>query len=131
MVLASRSPHRLELLRGAGYVVEAVPADIDEPDPSEFGDLDVGLIHVAILKAFAVYRSGAHGLIFAADTVGVAGGAVLGKPADRADALRMLPRYLGHGASSPYRLVPVADIRPVAGLRRRADDNHDARLDRR
>ncbi|HEY2252707.1 MAG TPA: Maf family protein [Planctomycetaceae bacterium] len=118
LILASQSPHRLELLRSAGYDVEAVPANIDEPDPMEFGDLDAGLVRIAALKAGAVYRRGASGLIFAADTVGVAGGAVLGKPADRADALRMLRAISGtvHEVRTGWCLLRTSDQLQIVGV---------------
>ena len=120
LILASQSPHRLELLRSAGYDVEALPANIDEPDPLQFGDLDAGLIHIAMLKAFAVFRRGASGLIFAADTVGVAGGTVLGKPADRVDALRMLHAISGtvHEVRTGWCLLRTADQLQISGVER-------------
>src|SRR5262245_53426672 len=95
LILASRSPHRLGLLRDAGYDVEAVPSDIDEPDPRQFGDIEAALAHVARLKARAVARRGVSGLILAADTVGLVAGRVLGQPADRSDARRMLRAISG------------------------------------
>jgi len=118
LILASQSAHRLQLLREAGYDVEAMPANIDEPDPSQFGDLDVGLIHVAMLKAFAVFRRGTSGLILAADTVGVAGGAVLGKPADRDDALRMLRAISGtvHEVRTGWCLLRTVDQLQFSGV---------------
>src|SRR5215471_445649 len=39
LILASQSRHRLELLRSAGYEVEAVPAETLEPDPADFPDV--------------------------------------------------------------------------------------------
>lgn len=120
LILASQSPYRLELLRSAGYDVEAVPANIDEPDPHAFGNLDVGLVHIAMLKAFAVFRRGASGLIFAADTVGVAGGIVLGKPADRADAWRMLRAISGtvHEVLTGWCLLRTSDQLQISGIER-------------
>lgn len=118
LILASQSLHRLELLRSAGYDVEAIPANIDEPDPLAFGELDVGLIHIARLKALAVFRRGVSGLIFAADTVGVAGGKVFGKPADRADALRMLRAISGtvHEVRTGWCLLRTSDQRQISGV---------------
>lgn len=120
LILASQSPHRLELLRSAGYDVEAVPAHVDEPDPMAFGDLDAGLIEIARLKAFAVFRRGASGIIFAADTVGVAGGTVLGKPADRGDALRMLRAISGtvHEVRTGWCLLRTSDQLRMSGVER-------------
>ena len=118
LILASQSPHRLELLRNAGYDVEAVPANIDEPDPMASGDLDAGLVHIATLKARTICRRGASGLILAADTVGVVNGAVLGKPADRADALRMLHAISGtvHEVRTGWCLLRSSDQLQVSGV---------------
>ena len=120
LILASQSPYRLELLRSAGYDVTAVPANIDEPDPTDCGDLDAGLIHIVTLKAFAVFRSGVQGLIFAADTVGVAGGTVFGKPSDRSDALRMLRAISGtvHEVLTGWCLLRTFDQLQVSGVER-------------
>jgi|SRR5579863_1536376 len=118
LILASQSPHRLELLRSAGYDVEAMPANIDEPDPMGCGDLDVGLVHIATLKAYAVSRRGGSGLILAADTVGVAGGTVLGKPADREDAVRMLRAISGtvHEVRTGWCLLRTSDQLQMSGV---------------
>jgi septum formation protein len=138
LILASQSPHRLELFRSAGYDVEAMPANIDEPDPLQFGDLDAGLIHIAKLKAFAVFRRGASGLIFAADTVGVSGGVVFGKPADRADALHMLRAISGtiHEVRTGWCLLRTSDELQISGVERTTitmrawtDDEFTAYLD--
>ncbi len=138
LILASRSPYRLELLRSAGYDVEAVPADIDEPDPLEFGDLDAGLTHIAQLKAHAVSRRGVSGLILAADTVGFAGGRVLGKPSDQADALRMLQAISGtvHEVRTGWCLLRTHDQFQSSGvekttitMRAWTDDEFTAYLD--
>ena len=60
----SQSSHRLELLREAGYVVEAVPSAIAEPDPAGIPDLQTGLVHIAALKVRDAECRGAQGLIF-------------------------------------------------------------------
>jgi len=95
LILASQSQWRRELLASAGYVVECVPAQLDEPHPLSLGDLETGLIHIAQLKARTVARRGARGLILAADTVGHVAGEIFGKPVDRTDARRMLQAMSG------------------------------------
>jgi septum formation protein len=120
LILASQSAYRLELLRSAGYDVEAVPAGVAEPDLEDFPDLDAGLVHVAALKARAVARSGAKGLIFAADTVGHADGKILGKPADRAAARRMLQAISGttHTVMTGWCLFRTRDRLQLGGVER-------------
>ena len=118
LILASQSPHRLELLRNAGYSVSAIPANIPEPDPAAFPDFESGLIHIATLKARAVFKTGAAGLILAADTVGVVAGQVFGKPLDRSDARRMLAAISGtvHQVCTGWCLLRTSDQLHVAGV---------------
>lgn len=120
LILASQSVHRRELLENAGYDVVMVPAGIDEPDLTTFPDLEAGLIHIAMLKARAVLRSGATGLIFAADTVGCAVGEVFGKASDRKTARRMLEAISGtvHEVLTGWCLLRTADQLHAGGLER-------------
>jgi septum formation protein len=95
LVLASASPRRAELLRTAGFSFAIDPADVDEtPRPGEAPD--VYALRVARDKArTAADRAGTGSRILAADTVVVVAGAILGKPADHADARRMLSMLSG------------------------------------
>ncbi len=138
LILASQSPHRLSLLRNAGYDVIAVPAGVAEPDLAGFPNLEAGLIHVAGLKARAVADSGVKGLIFAADTVGVVGGKAFGKPADRPEARRMLQAISGttHTVLTGWCLFRTSDRLQIAGvecttitMRTWTPDEFDAYLD--
>ncbi len=120
LILASQSLYRLQLLRGAGYDVEAVPAGIEVPSLEDSIDLDAGLVHIAALKARAVWKSGAAGLIFAADTVGYAAGRVFGKPRDRDDARRMLEAISGtvHEVLTGWCLFRTEDQLQLGGVER-------------
>jgi septum formation protein len=122
LILASRSPYRLELLREAGFEVEAAPAEIVEPDPAGFDDLEAGLLHVAQAKALAVARQGKRGLILAADTVGHVDGQVFGKPADRDAARQMLLAISGtsHAVLTGWCLLRTDDGLFVGGVERTA-----------
>jgi len=94
LILASGSPARRELLERAGYTFDVIPANIDEPTqigPSGIRDY---VHHVAWLKTAAVASGVSEGLVLAADTVGWLNGQIIGKPADDADARRIL-RQLG------------------------------------
>jgi septum formation protein len=120
LILASQSPHRLELLQNAGYEVAPIPAEILEPDPTTFADFEAGLMHIATLKARAVLAKGAAGIILAADTVGVVSGQVFGKPLDRNDARRMLAAISGtiHEVLTGWCLLRTRDQLFVAGVER-------------
>ena len=93
LVLASTSPARRELLGRTGIPFTVRPAHINEPTTG-FSDPRSFVQAVSWLKAGAVAPTVAEGIVLAADTIGwVDGGPVL-KPADEADARRIL-RQLG------------------------------------
>jgi septum formation protein len=94
LILASGSTGRRDLLERAGYRFAVQPANVDEPDGSGVTDIRRFVQEVAWSKAAAVAPRVADGVVLAADTVGWVDGRVIGKPADAADAKRIL-RLLG------------------------------------
>ena len=96
MILASQSPRRIELMREAGFDVQVIPADIDESARPGEGPFEL-VERLARAKAEAV--SSAHAApgetVVAADTIVALDGELLGKPADEADARRMLRALSG------------------------------------
>jgi septum formation protein len=90
LILASGSPARRDLLSRAGYRFDVLPADIDEPGSAGFSDPRTYVQRVAWLKAAAVAPRVEEGVVLAADTVGWLHGRAVGKPADEADARRIL-----------------------------------------
>jgi septum formation protein len=95
LVLASASPRRLELLAQIGLEPDAIdPADIDETP--EMGETARRLaLRLARAKAAAVASRHPDAFVLAADTVVAVGRRLLGKPADQADAARMLALVSG------------------------------------
>ena len=89
LVLASASPRRQELLRSAGLSFEVQPADIPESALPGEAAKDCAE-RLARDKALAAASQRPHDFILGADTVVVVDGQILGKPADAADAARML-----------------------------------------
>jgi septum formation protein len=90
LILASGSPGRRELMGRAGYPFEVRPANIEEPTGEGVTDIRAFVQQVAWLKAAAVAARTPEGVVLAADTVGWLDGRVIGKPADEADARRIL-----------------------------------------
>ena len=89
IILASNSPRRKELLRQVGVSFTVDPADVDErPLPGERPE-DYA-VRVALDKARVAAARSKNGVIIAADTIVVVDDTILGKPADRNDAERML-----------------------------------------
>jgi septum formation protein len=89
LVLASASPRRQELLRKASIPFEVQPTNIPEvPQPGEapraFAE------RMAREKALAVFRLLPNDFVLGADTIVIVDAEILGKPRDRADAVRML-----------------------------------------
>jgi septum formation protein len=97
--LASASPRRRELLEQLGLSLQRISADIDEtPHPGE--PATAYAERLALEKAAAGWRvvadSGlASSPLLAADTTVTLDGEIFGKPADRADAARMLRLFSG------------------------------------
>ena len=90
LILASASPRRRQLLAEAGHRFEVDPSDIEEPPPDGRIEPAAYAADLAWRKASAVAARRGRGLVLAADTVCAVAGAVLGKPADRDDAERMI-----------------------------------------
>ena len=88
LVLASASPRRRQILENAGYQVEVRVSQADESLPDGISPAQA-VEYLAKTKAHAVKRE-ANEVLVAADTVVVLDGIILGKPADEADAKRML-----------------------------------------
>jgi septum formation protein len=85
---------RRYLLEKAGYAFEVMPSGVDEPNDAGFGSARHLVQHISWLKAAAVAARVESGLVLAADTVGWVG-EPLGKPADEADARRILRALSG------------------------------------
>jgi len=94
LVLASASPRRQELLRNAGIPFEVQPAHVPE-DPLPGEGAKECAERLAREKALAIARQRPQDVVLGADTVVVIDNVILGKPADRADAARMLRMLSG------------------------------------
>jgi len=95
IVLASRSPRRVELLNQLVADFTVVPADIDEtPHPHE--DPVSYVKRLALEKAHAVYMvSNPNSSVIGADTTVDLNGIIFGQPVDDDDARRMLQLLSG------------------------------------
>ena len=94
IILASASPRRTELMALAGIQFTVVPADICEDVlPGEAPPDHV--MRLSREKADAVAATNAGRFFIGADTIVALDGAILGKPADAADAMRMLSGLSG------------------------------------
>jgi septum formation protein len=96
LILASSSPRREELLRRWGYKFEVAEPNVSEITESKFSPNKTAR-HNARRKAQAVARKVAdlNAVIAAADTLTVLEKKLIGKPADEADAERILGELSG------------------------------------
>lgn len=94
LILASASPRRAELMREAKYAFEIVAPGIQEPAescprvaPASYAE------SLAWFKAAGVAERRRDKTILAADTIAFLDSKIIGKPADRDDARRILKRF--------------------------------------
>ncbi|WP_320053457.1 Maf family nucleotide pyrophosphatase [uncultured Acetobacteroides sp.] len=96
IILASKSPRRRQLLRDAGFEFTLADSfEVEEVYPDTLAAEEVAE-YLSNLKADA-YPVGIKGneVLITSDTVVVADGEVMGKPADYDDAFRMIHKLLG------------------------------------
>ena len=106
IILASASPRRRDLLTLIGIPHEVRPADVDETLlPGEAPDEHAE--RLARAKATLLASRAPDALVVGSDTIVVVDGAILGKPADEADAARML-RALSGRRHTVHTAVAVA-----------------------
>ena len=95
IVLASASPRRRELLSLVFGSFSVIPSEFDESTvPSELAPAE-HVVHSALMKARDVATAHSEALVIGADTIVVIDGNILGKPANSADAARMLKKLSG------------------------------------
>ena len=113
LVLASASPRRRELLTQAGFHFEVRPAHVNE-DPYVDEDVIAYVVRLAREKAQAVYEqlSDPTAVVLGADTTVTLDGHILAKPAEVADAARMLRMLSGR----THRVVTGVAIASSAGV---------------
>lgn len=89
-LLASSSPRRREILEAVGIKPEVIASVTDESAVKGLSP-EQTVMELALLKAADVARCASEGdYVIGADTIVVCGGEVMGKPASKEDAFRML-----------------------------------------
>jgi septum formation protein len=97
LILASGSEGRRHLLTKAGYTFEVIPSGVDEPTFEGVTDPRAYVKQTAMLKAAAVAHrlKGQPAVVLAADSIVWHQSGIIGKPADEADARRILSSLCG------------------------------------
>lgn len=94
IILASASPRRQELLKYIVPEFEVKPADIDETLPADVPP-EKAAEFLAVQKAKHTAKQYPECVVIGSDTVVIIDSTILGKPADKADAERMLKLLSG------------------------------------
>ncbi|MRS12623.1 MAG: septum formation inhibitor Maf [Actinobacteria bacterium] len=112
-VLASASPRRRRLIGWLGLPVRIAAADTAEDLASALSPADIA-VSIAAEKALAVAADRRTETVLAFDTIVVDSGRVLGKPADRDDARRMLASLFGgvHDVVTGVAILPPGAVGP-------------------
>lgn len=119
LILASQSPRRRELLAVLGYEFTVIPSSIDEtPAPGE--NPETYVVRVARDKGMEVASRVSDSIILSADTVVTIDREILGKPADKDDAFRMLKQLSGreHSVYTAITLINQHKQETLEGLDR-------------
>ena len=94
VILASASPRRQELLKYIFDEFKIIPSDADETVSDEIYVDDRPEL-IASRKAESVVKGYPHSLVIGCDTAVIVDDIMLGKPIDKADAVRMLKMLSG------------------------------------
>ena len=96
LILASGSPRRKEILEQVGLAFRITPSDVEEVITKQVPS-DI-VMELSRQKAEDVYAKcvAEEVIVLGADTVVAYGGKILGKPADEADAAKMLRMLSGN-----------------------------------
>ena len=121
LILASNSARRSGLLRQAGYRFEVRPPPIEDRGVTAGASPEAYVEGLAYMKARAAISAHrlTRGLVLGADTIVELRGTIIGKPADEADARRILSELSG---SEHHVLTGLALLEPDSGRRWLAHD---------
>ena len=93
LVLASKSPRRIEILKSLGIKLDIIPSQCAEKSTKKRPSARV--TELAIQKAFDVAKKYPQAVVVGADTVVYCEGEIIGKPKDVQDAARILHKLNG------------------------------------
>ena len=115
IILASKSPRRLELVRGLEIEPKVIVRDVDESYPPSLTGVEVAKF-VTLAKASAFQNMlEADDVLITGDTVVVLEGEVLEKPANSTEAASMLRRLSGrtHVVASGIAVTIIKEDKPL------------------
>jgi septum formation protein len=112
IILASRSPRRIHLLRQIGLSFTCQESGVDEHIADGMAP-EEAVRMLSLEKARHVAGRLLNGIVIGADTIVVLDGKILGKPSSKEDAISMLSRLGGktHAVFTGFALVDVESKR--------------------
>jgi septum formation protein len=114
IILASQSPRRKQLLEWAEVDFEILVSDAEETYPEHLSFSEVA-IHIAKNKALKVrYEFNPTLPILAADTIVVCENEIIGKPKDKADAMRIIRKLSGKTHEVITGVFMISDEKEIA-----------------
>ena len=93
LILASKSPRRIALLKELGFTFDIIPSQ--NPETSTKKRPAARVSELAEQKAFDVAQKYPGAVVIGADTLVFCKGEIIGKPKDKKDALRILNKLNG------------------------------------
>jgi septum formation protein len=94
LILASRSPRRIELLKMMGCKFQIIPSKIEEKINPHLSPIE-NVTRLSCQKALDIASKISEGIVIAADTEAILGKKILGKPKNKKEAYKMLKNLSG------------------------------------
>ena len=116
MILASKSPRRLEILQKFG--IKKIVVKVEEVEEiSDKKDIIEKIVDIAKKKGNKVANLNKSEYVFSADTVVILDGKILGKPKDTKDAFETLKSLSGrtHEVVTGYSLINISKNISISG----------------
>ena len=98
IILASKSPRRVEILKTIGTEFEIIPANTDESVEEGTKPSDA-VMEISKRKALCILEKHTDAFVISADTVVVSDGEIIGKPKDKDHAFKILKGLSGRSHS--------------------------------
>lgn len=95
IILASKSPRRVEILTQMGVSFSVRTKDVDESYPPHLPPEEVAM-HIAEKKAKAFLSEVYNEILISSDTIVCLANEIIGKPVDAADAFQILTKLSGN-----------------------------------
>ncbi len=113
IILASKSPRRVELFAKYGIDAESIPADVDETIPEEIFEPREIVKYLSEKKAMHILESHDDAIVVAADTLVFCNDRILGKPGNRDEAYDMMKLLSGRSHNVISGLCVVSRDRKI------------------